>query len=172
MNQPYLREIFRCLFHLFLYENVCCGYSFEASLWGFDKQICDLKIVIIFLPIIFNMCFGCSIEPSHWDGSFEYPQHMFDWEISCFDWLRNKKTSFFVPSLNYRPGSLYDASNEYPQLFLRNRKEVSSFFLSKKRRLLSEAMINFHPHISIILLLMLKWSQICVTLWDAMKAYT
>ena len=28
------------------------------------------------------MCFGCSKEPSHWDGSFEYPQHMF--------WLRNK----------------------------------------------------------------------------------
>ena len=29
------------------------------------------------------MCFGCSKEPSHGDGSFEYPQHMF--------WLRNKK---------------------------------------------------------------------------------
>ena len=28
------------------------------------------------------MCFGCSKQPSHWDGSFEYPQHMF--------WLRNK----------------------------------------------------------------------------------
>ena len=22
------------------------------------------------------MCFGCSKEPSHLDGSFEYPQHM------------------------------------------------------------------------------------------------
>ena len=29
------------------------------------------------------MCFGCSKEPSHRDGSFEYPLHMF--------WLRNKK---------------------------------------------------------------------------------
>ena len=29
------------------------------------------------------MCFGCSKEPSHGDGSFEYPQHTF--------WLRNKK---------------------------------------------------------------------------------
>ena len=28
------------------------------------------------------MCFGCSKELSQWDGSFEYPQHMF--------WLRNK----------------------------------------------------------------------------------
>ena len=27
------------------------------------------------------MCFGCSKEPSHWDGSFEYSQHMFGWEI-------------------------------------------------------------------------------------------
>ena len=37
------------------------------------------------------MCFGCSKEPSHRDGSFEYPQHMF--------WLRNKKksvTHFFL----------------------------------------------------------------------------
>ena len=32
------------------------------------------------------MCFGCSKEPSHGDGSFEYPQHMF--------WLRNKKIIF------------------------------------------------------------------------------
>ena len=32
------------------------------------------------------MCFGCSKEPSHLDGSFEYPQHMF--------WLRNKKIIF------------------------------------------------------------------------------
>ena len=30
----------------------------------------------IFLSISLNICFGCSKEPSHWDGSFEYPQHM------------------------------------------------------------------------------------------------
>ena len=29
------------------------------------------------------MCIGCSKEPSHRDGYFEYPQHMF--------WLINKK---------------------------------------------------------------------------------
>ena len=34
------------------------------------------------------MCFGCSKEPSHWEGSFEYPQHMF--------WLRNKKNNFQI----------------------------------------------------------------------------
>ena len=31
------------------------------------------KIVNIFLPIIFSICFGCSKETSHGDGSFEYP---------------------------------------------------------------------------------------------------
>ena len=31
--------------------------------------------------------FGCSKEPSQWDGSFEYPQHTF--------WLRNKKVKYF-----------------------------------------------------------------------------
>ena len=41
------------------------------------------------------MCFGCSKEPSHWDGSFEHPQHMF--------WLRNKKNSFQLRTLSLRP---------------------------------------------------------------------
>ena len=40
----------------------------------------------IFSTIRFRICFGCSKEPSHWDGSFEYSQHMFR--------LRNKKTNF------------------------------------------------------------------------------
>ena len=49
---------------------------------GPDKQNKNQrKIVIIFLSISLNMCFGCSNEPSHQEGSFEYPQHMF--------WLRN-----------------------------------------------------------------------------------
>ena len=34
--------------------------------------------------------FGYSKEPSHWKGSFEYPQHMF--------WLRNKKITFLLKS--------------------------------------------------------------------------
>ena len=42
------------------------------------------------------MCFGCSKEPSHQDGSFEYPQHMF--------WLRNKKIIFCYALLS---GGLY-----------------------------------------------------------------
>ena len=38
------------------------------------------------------MCFVCSKEPSHGDGSFEYPQHMF--------WLRNKKINFSYAHLS------------------------------------------------------------------------
>ena len=53
------------------------------------------KIVYIFLAITFSICFGCPKEPSLWDGSFEYPQHMF--------WLRNKKINFLVRTLNKRP---------------------------------------------------------------------
>ena len=34
----------------------------------------------------------CSKEPSHRDGSFEYPQHMF--------WLRNKKKDFYNAPLS------------------------------------------------------------------------
>ena len=31
---------------------------------GLDKQFFGLKIEIFFLPISFNICFGCSKEPS------------------------------------------------------------------------------------------------------------
>ena len=42
------------------------------------------------------MCFGCSRELSHQNGSFEYPQHMF--------WLRNKKNHFQLHTLIWGPG--------------------------------------------------------------------
>ena len=45
------------------------------------------------------MCVGCSKEPSHWDGYFEYPQHMF--------WLRNKKNNFQICTLIWRPELFY-----------------------------------------------------------------
>ena len=60
-----------------------------------ERRLWKRKIVNIFLSTFFNICSGCSKEPSHWDGSFEYPQHMF--------WLRNKKTNFQSCTLIYRP---------------------------------------------------------------------
>ena len=53
------------------------------------------KIVIMFLSISLNTCFGCSKEPSNRDGSFEYPQDMF--------WLRNKKNNFQLRTLIWGP---------------------------------------------------------------------
>ena len=41
------------------------------------------------------MCLGCSKEPSHRDGSLEYPQHMF--------WLGNKKNNFQLHTLIWGP---------------------------------------------------------------------
>ena len=66
---------------------------------GYQHLNFQHKIVIIFLPINFNICFGCSKEPSHWDGSFEYPQHMF--------WLRNNKIKFSLRTLNWSPASCW-----------------------------------------------------------------
>ena len=42
-----------------------------------------------------NMCFWCSKEPYHGEGSFEYLQHMF--------WLRNKKNNFLLHTLIWGP---------------------------------------------------------------------
>ena len=42
---------------------------------GLDKQnLCQSVKLLIFYyqSISFNMCFGCSKEPSHREGSFEY----------------------------------------------------------------------------------------------------
>ena len=55
---------------------------------GPDRDTFERKIVNIFLIVNFSMHFGCSKEPSQWDCSFEYPQHMF--------WLRNKKKIIFI----------------------------------------------------------------------------
>ena len=64
-------------------------YSIRENDAGLKKF--EGKIVHVFLPIRFNMCFGCIKELSHSDGSFEYPQHMF--------WLRNKKLFFLFALL-------------------------------------------------------------------------
>ena len=77
-----------------------------------------------FLSISFNMCFGCSKEPSHRDGPFEYSQHMF--------WLRNKKNIFFyfirlTRRLNHQVFMIYEnlaifsskKHNFFPRIIIR-----------------------------------------------------
>ena len=87
-----------------LYPNLCykeVGYKGTAQYvnTGIEEYIFQVwihkifkrKLVNFFLPISFIICFGYSKEPSHRDGSFEHPQHMF--------WMRNKKINFLVRTL-------------------------------------------------------------------------
>ena len=73
----------------------------------------------IFLPISLNICFRCPKEPSHWDRSFEYPQHMF--------WLRNEKNNFLVRTLIWRPGKDY-----FLKSLQRTTKSIKKYLACKK----------------------------------------
>ena len=71
---------------LFLFDALCLSpqlWSCRDDYIGLDKHIFGRISVKIFLPITFNICFGCSKEP---------PQHMF--------WLRNKKANSSLRTLN------------------------------------------------------------------------
>ena len=58
-------------FHADRFSQACCIGPIKKK-----KRL--RKIVIFFLFISLNILgFGCSKEPSHRDGSFEYTQHMF-----------------------------------------------------------------------------------------------
>ena len=59
------------------------------------------------------MCFGCSKEPSHRDGSFEYPQHMF--------WMRNKENNFPIHTLIWRPAFYSSSIFSKYQLFAKKK---------------------------------------------------
>ena len=61
----------------------------DQFLWGHSSRVCDISCS----SISSNICLGCLKELSHWDGSFEYPQHMF--------WLRNKNKRAHVPWITH-----------------------------------------------------------------------
>ena len=63
-----------------------------------------------FLIHQFEHVFWCTKEPSHRDGSYEYPQHMF--------WLRNKKNNFQLRSLIWGSGKLYRESYKSAHVLL------------------------------------------------------
>ena len=56
---------------------------------------------MFFSPIL-SMCWGSSRGPSHWDGSFEYLQQMFfGWESKWRKWLSNAR--FYLEVLFFAP---------------------------------------------------------------------
>ena len=73
-------------------DDLCCSFDWDRVCMTVNPALAwqhsDIKIVNIFLPISFNICFWCPKQPSHWGASFEYPQNMF--------LLRNKKNSFYT----------------------------------------------------------------------------
>ena len=63
--------------------SILSAFSLGFSRWIISSHSLRLakndegKIAFIYLFISLNICFGHSKEPSHRDGSFEHPQHMF-----------------------------------------------------------------------------------------------
>ena len=62
------------LFFLISFQKIYCCYFKVPSLsiinetmiyTGLEKHIFSTEIVIIVLPILLSICFGCSSEPSH-----------------------------------------------------------------------------------------------------------
>ena len=110
------------------------GHLSSSFALNINKNL-QRKIVNIFLSICFNICFGCSKELSHWDGSFEYPQHVL---VVCF---------------------LFDALHPSQQIFshvliisclpvLNQCKAADKMFWLRNKKiyfeLLSRGLLNFH----------------------------
>ena len=68
------------------------------------------------------MGFGCSKEASHWDGSFEYPQHRF--------WIRNKENNFPIRTPIWRPA--YRMAYHYIIVYLITLAVITNIDLSAK----------------------------------------
>ena len=91
-----LRQVSLYLSH-FLARKACaslqkCADSQTQSIDFGENKNFQRKVVNIFYPIRLSICFGCSKEPFHRDGSFDYPQHMF--------LMRNKKVIILLRTLN------------------------------------------------------------------------
>ena len=117
-------------------------------------------MLIIFLPISLNMCFGCSNEPSHWDGSFEYPQHMF--------WMRNKENNFPIRTLIWRSDKT-NSPRGYQTCFMLNSTEHVVYHFQKyfqNKLLISLSYLRFCLNVSVKVFKNSKilnfWNFICL----------
>ena len=98
------------------------------------------------------MCYGFSKEPSHGDGSFEYPLHVFS--------IRNNENNFPIHTLIWRPDlslfkmfmlaypvrlglsiclTLYAGSNRFPKL-----QSKQMFWGTQKNRLNETVLLGTH----------------------------
>ena len=82
-------------FFINLLHDIYCIQPAKCASKDQLSKLFERKIVIIFLTNNFNRCVGSSKEPSHRDGSFECPQHMFQ--------LRNKKQYFQLHTFIWSP---------------------------------------------------------------------
>ena len=72
-----------------------CQFGHWKLVWGYLEKYYRYELHMLWVLK----------EPSHWDRSFEYPQHMF--------WLRNKKISFSIHTFNLSPEIDLCLINEY-----------------------------------------------------------
>ena len=93
----------------------CVGL--QCALVQIGKRL-EPKIVFIFLPSNLNICFECSKELSHGDGTFEYPQHMFR--------LRNKNNNFQLHTLIWL--LIWDLKQENKQTLIWRPESVIAAF--------------------------------------------
>ena len=88
-------------------------------------------VIIIFLTISLNMCFRWSKEQSHWDSSFEYPEHMF--------WLKNQKIIFSNTLLS--GGQLLDVTLRKG---LKPQTQVKRYLVANTNIQIADSKDHFH----------------------------
>ena len=77
-----------------------------------------LSIKLLFILIYHAV--ECSVEPSHWDGSFEYLQHLF--------WLRDNKNNFQLHTVIWVGGG--GGGADIQTISMQKKKRTSCFSLN------------------------------------------
>ena len=86
-NQFDLTTFYNVSSRILMVKTLCMKHQSNGTLSSIIKNLYIVskyfedKNVIIFLSNSFKICFGCSKKSSHWDDSFENPQHMFELRI-------------------------------------------------------------------------------------------